>query len=691
MFQNDPRRQIDPGPGYREFHGDTSDDESDPDVAPTHQVLPNITQRKNRWHHIHDLDSFFTRVYEFHQQHGLLCMFLQSAFDISQYVFIIWFTTELRHCVDYDMLFSNGNFTEERSLLDGFKSRSECHSAIRGDGLWCLFLIFASVFGAIKAFKLGNRILQFMDIKNFYHEALGISSERLDHLSWIQIQSKLLEAQKLNQMCIHKEELSELDVHNRILRYKNYMLALVHKNILPLEHRVPFLGDVIFFSEGLKFNIEWILFGSYLTNPWAPFSSFQLKPQYKRSSCRQELSADLSKRIFFCGLVNFMLMPVIFCWTFIFTFFNYFGIIRREPGMLSLRKWSLYGCHSLRHYNELSHQFKERISRAIKPSNRYLESFLSYPLIEIAKFASFICSAILGVFLILGIIDDDFLRMEHALSAITVLGIVLGVTLSLIPDDFFVPLHAELLQIIADHVHYVPQEWLKDPRSAKTQKFFSQLYQMKLSYIIEELLSPIVTPFILIFKLRYRSAEIVDFLRTSTVDVQGVGDVCSLAQLDLKMASQTSDETNFDRSVRPSSPKTELSLLNFSVRHPNWQPASNEAQQLLDRIKSKTREMFPNGQTTSQNQSLRPDLMSSLSPLGVSLLSPQAPSMLPTLLENSVQSFTNETQHLMAVSMAAYHEIEKRENQRLFSSVPNQTTDVMDIDIESTKMVKSTN
>ena len=44
---------------------------------------------------------------------------------------------------------------------------------------------------------------------------------------------------------------------------------------------------------------------------------------------------------------------------------------------------------------------------------------------------------IFSVFLILGIIDDDFLRMEHALSAITVLGIVLGVTLSLIPDDFF--------------------------------------------------------------------------------------------------------------------------------------------------------------------------------------------------------------------------------------------------------------
>ena len=49
------------------------------------------------------------------------------------------------------------------------------------------------------------------------------------------------------------------------------------------------------------------------------------------------------------------------------------------------------------------------------------------------------------------------------------------------------------------------------------------------------------------------------------------------------------------------------------------------------------------------------------------------------------------TPYIFIFSMAAYHEIEKRENQRLFSSVPNQTTDVMDIDIESTKLVKSTN
>ena len=53
-----------------------------------------------------------------------------------------------------------------------------------------------------------------------------------------------------------------------------------------------------------------------------------------------------------------------------------------------------------------------------------------------------------------------------------------------------VPLHAELLQIIADHVHYIPQDWLKDPRSAKTQKFFSQLYQVK-TYFQKSYLEPV--------------------------------------------------------------------------------------------------------------------------------------------------------------------------------------------------------
>ena len=65
---------------------------------------------------------------------------------------------------------------------------------------------------------------------------------------------------------------------------------------------------------------------------------------------------------------------------------------------------------------------------------------------------------------------------------------------------------------------------------------------MKLSFIVEELVSPIVTPFILIFKLRFRAFEIIDFLRNYTIDVQGVGDVCSFAQMDVKRTMSSSGD-----------------------------------------------------------------------------------------------------------------------------------------------------
>lgn len=53
-------------------------------------------------------------------------------------------------------------------------------------------------------------------------------------------------------------------------------------------------------------------------------------------------------------------------------------------------------------------------------------------------------------------------------------------------------------------------------------------------FILEELLSPVVTPIILIFCLRRKSLEIIDFFRNFTVEVIGVGDTCSFAQMDIR-------------------------------------------------------------------------------------------------------------------------------------------------------------
>lgn len=64
-----------------------------------------------------------------------------------------------------------------------------------------------------------------------------------------------------------------------------------------------------------------------------------------------------------------------------------------------------------------------------------------------------------------------------------------------------------------------------------TDTYFILSWQVN---VLEELISPIVTPFLLCFSVRHKSLDIVDFYRNFTVEVVGVGDVCSFAQLDVK-------------------------------------------------------------------------------------------------------------------------------------------------------------
>lgn len=69
--------------------------------------------------------------------------------------------------------------------------------------------------------------------------------------------------------------------------------------------------------------------------------------------------------------------------------------------------------------------------------------------------------------------------------------------------------------------------------------FFGVCYESVLNCllqtcVLEEVFSPILTPLILICAVRHKAQDIVDFFHNFTVDVTGVGDVCSFAQMNIK-------------------------------------------------------------------------------------------------------------------------------------------------------------
>ncbi|XP_006006957.1 autophagy-related protein 9B [Latimeria chalumnae] len=551
---------------------------------------------KDSWHHIKNLDNFFTRIYHFHQKYGFSCMMLSEFFELVQFLFVVTFTTFLFTCVEYDVLFANKfvNHTHssspERSkvtLPDAILPTEQCCNRIQESG-WIIFLlIMAAVFWLYRLVKVICNLLSYWEIRTFYIKALKIPTVDLCNFTWQEVQGRLISIQREQQMCIHKKELTELDIYHRILRFKNYMVAMVNKSLLPVRFHVPFLGEVVFLTQGLKYNFELIFF-------WGPGSLFQnkwnLHPKYKRAGNRLELAQQLSRMIFLIGLANLLFCPFILVWQILYAFFSYTEIIKREPGSLGARRWSLYGRFYLRHFNELDHELQVRLGRGYKPATKYMNSFTSPLLAVIAKNVAFFSGSILAVLISLTVYDEDVLTVQHILTAITVLGIVITIARSFIPDEHLVWCPEQLLQYVLAHIHYMPNHWKGNANKSETRDEMAQLFQYKAVFILEELLSPIITPFILIFCLRNKSLEIIDFFRNFSVEVVGVGDICSFAQMDIRKHGnpQWLSEGQTEASVyqQAENGKTELSLMHFTITNPRWQPPQ-ESSVFISHLKEK--------------------------------------------------------------------------------------------------------
>ncbi|XP_035489141.1 autophagy-related protein 9B [Scophthalmus maximus] len=564
---------------------------------------------KDSWHHIKNLDNFFTRIYHFHQKNGFACMMLSEFFELVQLLFVVTFTTFLVNCVDYDVLFANravnhtgpGQNPLDRNkvtLPDAIVTGQQCTQRIQ-ENSWIIFLlIMAAIFWIYRLVKVFCNVLSYWEIRQFYIKALKIRMDELCNFTWQEVQDRLISLQREQQMCIHKKELTELDIYHRILRFKNYMVAMINKSLLPVQLQLPLLGNVVFLTQGLKYNFELILF-------WGPGSLFQnkwnLHPKYKRNGNRLELAQQLSRIILLLGLANLLLCPFILVWQVLYAFFSYTEVIRREPGSLGARRWSLYGHLYLRHFNELDHELHGRLGRGYKPTSKYMNSFTSPLLTVFAKNVAFFSGSVLAVLIALTVYDEDVLTVQHILTLITVLGVVITITRSFIPDEHMVWCPEQLLQCMLAHIHYMPDHWRGSANKSETRDEVAQLFQYKAVFILEELLSPIVTPFILIFLLRNKSLEIIDFFRNFTVEVVGVGDICSFAQMDIRRHGNptwmSAGQTEASVYQQAENGKTELSLMHFTIKNPRWQPPQ-ESSVFISHLKEKVHHDAQGGPST---------------------------------------------------------------------------------------------
>lgn len=99
-------------------------------------------------------------------------------------------------------------------------------------------------------------------------------------------------------------------------------------------------------------------------------------------------------------------------------------------------------------------------------------------------------------------------------------------------------------------------------------------------HLLEELLSPIITPFVLWFHTRPRALEFVDFYRNFTVEVVGVGDVCSFAQMDVRRHGNPTWHTSGYGNQKPGSAATPAFVMPSSIGEQAVPCSSNQYTQV---------------------------------------------------------------------------------------------------------------
>lgn len=117
---------------------------------------------------------------------------------------------------------------------------------------------------------------------------------------------------------------------------------------------------------------------------------------------------------------------------------------------------------------------------------------------------------------------------------ITNIGAIWAITNGSIPDENLVFEPEYALRNVIEYTHYMPNHWQDRLHSDEVKRDFSTLYQLKIVIFLEEVLSIIITPFVLWFSLPQCSEHIIDFFREFTLHVDGIGYVCSFAVFDFK-------------------------------------------------------------------------------------------------------------------------------------------------------------
>ncbi|BGP43795.1 autophagy protein atg9 [Rhodotorula kratochvilovae] len=552
-----------------------------------------------RWVNVGDLDGFLQQVYLYYVGKGIWAIGLERTLNLLTVGWVIGFSTFLIGCIDYPRLWHSNH------LSDVVIPR--CTSRLSGFTL-LLFIAFVA-FYAWRVVRFGMGVRRLWDMHEFYTELLEVPESDIQTIPWHAIVARLSDLRANHPSALSSrsangqptERLDAHDVANRIMRQENYLIALFNKGLLDISLPLPrplrstvgrVLGKSRFGKSMLTQTLEWNL--SFCVLGFLFGTDGQVRRAFLSDRNKGELVEALRRRFILMGLINAVFAPFIVLYLLTYSFFRYFEEYHKNPSSIGSRQFTPLARWKFREFNELPHHFQQRLALAHPLADQYINHYPKAKTVLLSRFVAFLAGSFAAVLILFSLIDPDaFLHFEitpgrTVLFYIGVFGTVLAVARGMVPDENRVVDPEELMRGIVEHTHYLPAEWKDKLHSSQVHLAFGKLFQMKVVLFVQEILSVLITPFVLWYTLPDCAGPVVDFFREFTVHVDGLGYVCSFAVFDFKRHGDTKfgapvQETRDER-WKSSQGKMEKSFLTFAASNPAWVPRDQTQSLFLSKM-----------------------------------------------------------------------------------------------------------
>jgi len=494
-----------------------------------------------------NLDAFLLEVYQYYVEHGVWSILLSRIISLVTELFIFSFAMFLTTCVDYSKV-PGSKMTSDIVIPKCMKNASWTKNA-------ALFVFIVYWLSRLTTHVRG--IQRLFHMQRFYLHVLGITDIDIQTVSWIRVVEGLVKAQGSNIATADmsaagrkftgyrktQERINAESVANRLMRQDNYYVALYNKEILDFTLPLPFVGSRQFYSKSLEWCIDFCL-TNFIFDERGSIRPFCLDVKN-----RHALVTALSRRLQFAALTSVLIAPfniLRFCMMY---FFRYYTEFTRNPSRLSARSFTPFAEWKIREFNELEHLFQRRLRQAMPFANDYLKQFPKDKQDQFARFVALVSGALAAVLGMFSVWDSElFLGFEvtpgrTALFWLTIVVGIFGLAHGALPDENEVHDPVLHLKEVLMFTHYMPAHWKNRLHSNEVLSEFSAMYQMKILIFVEEILSLIVAPWILLRNANSNCERIIDFFREQTVHVDGIGYQCNFAVFGFKKDLNAEDPT----------------------------------------------------------------------------------------------------------------------------------------------------